>query len=189
MRELPSCPSTTNTKGCCIIGKLGLCWVYLLEILCCDLGAWSSTLSYNGYWVKGMMLNIVNEICLAHFWACLFAPFLYHVWLCGKLCIAILHILQNVSFFLGNVLLSHVNFKPNTFKKKVKVSIINIVFQLNNNNVIVMPLPLFIYFISKLAAHNVKNFTNFVAMYLVYMAKSLKVPKFQEIIIVIVGVK
>jgi hypothetical protein len=24
---------------------------------------------------QGMMLNIVNEICLAHFWACLFAPF------------------------------------------------------------------------------------------------------------------
>jgi len=24
MRELPSCPSTTNTNGCCIIGKLGL---------------------------------------------------------------------------------------------------------------------------------------------------------------------
>ncbi len=94
------------------------------------------------------MLNIMNGICLAHFWACHFAPFLYHVWLCGKLCIAVLHILQNVFFFWGNVLLSHVNFKPNTFKKnkkKVKVSIINIVFQLNNNNVIVMPLPLYIY--------------------------------------------
>lgn len=44
-------------------------------------------------------------------------------------------------------------------------------------------------FFSKLAAHNIRNFTNFVAMYLVYMAKFLKVPKFQEIIIVIVGVK
>jgi hypothetical protein len=87
-----------------------------------------------------------------------------------------------VFFFGGNVLLSHVNFKPNTFKKKVKVSIINIVFQLNNNNVLVVPLPLYMYIcyiFSKLAAHNVRNFTNFVAMYLVYMAKSLKVPKFQ----------
>jgi hypothetical protein len=49
------------------------------------------------YWWR-KTLNTPNKLCLAHFWACLFLPFLQPAWFCAELHWAVLLVLQKGYF-------------------------------------------------------------------------------------------